>query len=56
LRQATRLFESHRKLTKRDLVTIEPDDILKSSVFHDADEERAGPRAPRTEAEASVGI
>jgi probable Rubsico expression protein CbbX len=56
LRQATRLFQSHRKLTKRDLVTIEPDDILRSSVFHDADEERAGPRAPRTEAEASVGI
>jgi probable Rubsico expression protein CbbX len=33
LRQATRLFQSHRKLTKRDLVTIEPDDILQSSVF-----------------------
>ena len=35
LRQATRLFDSHRKLTKRDLVTIEPDDILQSSVFDD---------------------
>jgi probable Rubsico expression protein CbbX len=35
LRQATRLFESHRKLTQRDLVTIEPDDILRSSVFDD---------------------
>jgi probable Rubsico expression protein CbbX len=33
LRQATRLFQSHRKLTKRDLVTIEPDDILQSSVL-----------------------
>jgi probable Rubsico expression protein CbbX len=58
LRQATRLFESHRKLTKRDLVTIEPDDILQSSVFQDTDtnEEPDGPRAPRTEPEASVGI
>jgi probable Rubsico expression protein CbbX len=55
LRQATRLFQSHRKLTKRDLVTIEPDDILQSSVFDDTDEEPDGPRAPRTEAEASVG-
>jgi probable Rubsico expression protein CbbX len=33
MRQATRLFDTHRKLTKRDLITIEPDDILKSSVF-----------------------
>jgi probable Rubsico expression protein CbbX len=33
LRQATRLFQSQRKLTKRDLVTIEPDDILQSSVL-----------------------
>ena len=35
MRQATRLFESHQKLTRRDLVTIEPDDILRSSVFSD---------------------
>jgi probable Rubsico expression protein CbbX len=33
LRQATRLFQSQRKLTQRDLITIEPDDILQSSVF-----------------------
>jgi probable Rubsico expression protein CbbX len=33
LRQATRLFQSHQKLTRRDLVTIEPDDILQSSVL-----------------------
>jgi len=33
MRQATRLFRSHRKLTRSDLVTIEPDDILQSSVF-----------------------
>jgi probable Rubsico expression protein CbbX len=35
MRQATRLFQSHRKLTRRDLVTIEPEDILRSSVFTD---------------------
>lgn len=35
MRQATRLFHSNRKLTKRDLVTIEPDDIRQSSVFTD---------------------
>jgi probable Rubsico expression protein CbbX len=33
MRQATRLFDSHRRLTKRDLITIEPEDILQSSVF-----------------------
>jgi probable Rubsico expression protein CbbX len=33
LRQATRLFQSQRKLTQHDLVTIEPDDILQSSVL-----------------------
>jgi probable Rubsico expression protein CbbX len=33
LRQATRLFQSQRKLTKRDLLTIEPEDILQSSVL-----------------------
>jgi probable Rubsico expression protein CbbX len=45
MRQATRLFESHRKLTRRDLVTIEPEDILRSSVFTDpaADPETFGP-------------
>jgi probable Rubsico expression protein CbbX len=55
LRQATRLFQSDRKLTKRDLVTIEPDDILQSSVFHDTDEGPAATGSPRTEAQASVG-
>ncbi len=38
MRQATRLFDSHRKLTKTDLVTIEADDILQSSVFSDTEE------------------
>ena len=36
MRQATRLFSADRKLTRRDLVTIEPDDFLQSSVFADA--------------------
>jgi hypothetical protein len=35
LRQASRLFDAHRRLTRADLVTIEPDDILQSSVFDD---------------------
>jgi AAA lid domain len=39
MRQATRLFDSNRKLTKEDLVTIEADDILQSSVFSDTEEE-----------------
>ena len=37
MRQATRLFDAHRKLTRRDLVTIEPEDILGSSVFADSE-------------------
>jgi probable Rubsico expression protein CbbX len=36
MRQATRLFTAHRKLTRRDLITIEADDILQSSVFAEA--------------------
>jgi probable Rubsico expression protein CbbX len=39
MRQATRLFDSDRKLTKADLVTIEANDILQSSVFSDTYEE-----------------
>jgi hypothetical protein len=39
LRQATRLFEAGRRLTKKDLVTIEADDIRQSSVFDDTKEE-----------------
>jgi probable Rubsico expression protein CbbX len=54
LRQATRLFDSHRKLTRRDLVTIEPDDILQSSVFTDDEEGRVATRFPRTEAGTGV--
>ena len=38
MRQATRLFDSNAKLTKTDLVTLEPDDILQSSVFSDTEE------------------
>jgi probable Rubsico expression protein CbbX len=44
MRQATRLFDSGRKLTKKDLVTIESDDILQSSVFSDTEEEEASNR------------
>jgi probable Rubsico expression protein CbbX len=55
MRQATRLFDSDRKLTKHDLFTIEPDDILQSSVFNDTAEEPDANHAPRTEAGASVG-
>lgn len=33
MRQATRLFAARRKLTRHDLITIEADDILASSVF-----------------------
>jgi len=39
MRQANRLFESKRRLTKTDLVTIEPEDILQSSVFDDIHEQ-----------------
>jgi probable Rubsico expression protein CbbX len=35
MRQANRLFEAGRRLTRADLVTLEPDDILQSSVFDD---------------------
>jgi len=37
LRQANRLFEANRRLTRTDLVTIEADDILRSSVFGEPD-------------------
>ncbi len=36
MRQAVRLFDSTRKLTREDLVTIEAEDILRSSVFGEA--------------------
>jgi len=39
MRQATRLFESRGKLTKKDLITLEPDDIFQSSVFNDSTED-----------------
>jgi len=43
MRQATRLFDSPRKLTKTDLITLEPDDILQSSVFSDTEEQAPVP-------------
>ena len=36
LRQSNRLWKTHKPLTKRDLITIEAEDILKSSVFREA--------------------
>jgi probable Rubsico expression protein CbbX len=39
MRQALRLFDSGEKLSKEDLITIEADDIRKSSVFSDTWEE-----------------
>jgi probable Rubsico expression protein CbbX len=39
LRQASRLFDSGRRLTRADLVTIEAVDILQSSVFDDVRED-----------------
>jgi probable Rubsico expression protein CbbX len=39
MRQAMRLFDSGSKLTRRDLVTLQADDILQSSVFNDTEEE-----------------
>jgi probable Rubsico expression protein CbbX len=35
MRQANRLFDAGRRLTKTDLVSLEADDILQSSVFDD---------------------
>ena len=39
LRQAWRLFDAGRRLTRHDLVTLEADDILRSSVFDDVRED-----------------
>jgi len=47
MRQAIRLFDSKGKLTKKELVTIEPDDILQSSVFDDTQEEMPGDTTPK---------
>ena len=50
MRQATRLFAANRKLTRQDLVTIEPEDILRSSVFSDTDHD------PETVVSASTEV
>jgi len=48
MRQAARLFDVDRKLTRRDLITIEPEDILRSSVLGDDEaEQEAGSAEPR---------
>jgi hypothetical protein len=54
MRQAIRLFEAAeggRKLTKKDLVTIEAEDILKSRVFQEAE---AQPAVEEAEAQPAV--
>jgi probable Rubsico expression protein CbbX len=40
MRQAMRLYDSKDQLTKEDLITIEDEDILQSSVFSDTEEEQ----------------
>lgn len=42
LRQANRLFESAGRLTKRDLMTLEAEDILASRVFQEDEDEAQG--------------
>jgi hypothetical protein len=55
MRQATRLFDANRKLTKRDLVTIEADDIRQSSVFSDTKQGHDAEGSTNTKVTASVG-
>ncbi len=55
MRQATRLFDSHRKLTRQDLVTIEPEDILRSSIFSDAEDDPETGSSESREVGAGVG-
>jgi probable Rubsico expression protein CbbX len=55
MRQATRLFDSHRKLTRQDLVTIEPEDILRSSIFSDAEDDPETGRSDSREVGVGVG-
>ena len=55
MRQATRLFDSHRKLTRQDLVTIEPEDILRSSIFSDAGDDPETGRSDSREVGVGAG-
>ncbi len=55
MRQATRLFDSSRKLTRTDLVRIEADDIRQSSVFSDTAEEPDADRSTAEKVGASAG-
>src|SRR5918997_7088386 len=52
MRQAVRLYDSEAELTKEDLVTIEGDDIRKSSVFSDTEEEAPDEQAQGQEDES----
>lgn len=42
LRQANRLFKSKRQLTRKDLMTIEPEDILASRIFSEGRPDAGG--------------
>ncbi|MDQ6821691.1 MAG: CbbX protein [Actinomycetota bacterium] len=55
MRQATRLVDSDRKLTARDLITIEPDDIRQSSVFSDTYEDPEAEGSTSREAVVHAG-
>jgi hypothetical protein len=48
MRQASRLYERREALDRAELMTVEADDILASSVFDDADGELAQRTVPPT--------
>ena len=52
MRQASRLYERRATLERADLVTIEAEDILASSVFDDEDGELGDLAVPRTDSRA----
>jgi len=54
MRQATRLLDANRKLTKRDLLTLEPDDFRQSSVFSDAESDPGAGASASPEVAASA--
>ncbi len=54
MRQAIRLFESGGKLSKEDLITLESDDFLQSSVFDETEDDKAhDDTTPKTERNGS---
>ncbi len=55
MRQATRLLDTERKLTRKDLITLEPEDVLQSSVFSEQPNGDAEGGVRRREAGDSAG-